>query len=844
MATAKILFAAGAISCARLLCAASSARVVPLDLPTYPFSDPDPVPCTSAKRYPYFRYDGFSTVAKTQTWTAVVLENGKVRVTMLPEIGGKVWGALDKRSQREFIYFNHVVKFRDVAMRGPWCSGGIEFNFGIMGHSPTTATPVDWLVRENPDGSASCFVSATEYITRTTWQVEVSLPPDADSFTTKTTWFNASNLPQPYYQWMTAAYAARGNPELHFPGTAYIGHDGDAHAWPVDGKGRNLGVYGNNAFGGSKSYHVLNGNPSLFAIWWPAAKFGSYHVGDAKCGRKIWLWALSRQGGIWEDLLTDADGQYVELQSGRAFNQPRGRTHETPFKHPSFAPGATDVFEETWGALRSLDAIAPACAASNFVSRPLRLPDDFDWNTAYGRHVRGEQALREREERTARQALREALEKEPCLVPALTALAELEMRHGRPARVRELCAKALAVDTYDPAANYLDGFAAFVQGNRPVARERLTLAAYSPLYRAPAQVLLGKLALREGDWRRADDAAVRATQANSFNYDAWMIRLVCARKTGNLRSVRKMLQLATSLVPLNQGIRFEARLAGELDDEAFGRLVLNELPEQMYQELGGWYEEAGLYDEALDLFGRASGLMAKIRLAHAAHLKGDGARAAAALKAAAEMPVAGAFPFRREARPALDWAMSAHASWKFRYLKAVLLAAFGEDSESDRLLADTCDVADEPEVFLYRARRRTGDGRLADLNRAKELGDSWRVGRDLMACLLARGDYAAAHKTGLDCLKRNPGNDKIEMGLARALCGLGRFDEAAAYLETIRVLPSEHGENAHGIWQEAWAGVARLALQKGDLKRADRALERRNEYPENLGLGKPYPPEE
>ena len=43
-------------------------------------------------------------------------------------------------------------KFRDVAMRGPWTSGGIETNFGVIGHAPTCSTPVDYLVRENEDG--------------------------------------------------------------------------------------------------------------------------------------------------------------------------------------------------------------------------------------------------------------------------------------------------------------------------------------------------------------------------------------------------------------------------------------------------------------------------------------------------------------------------------------------------------------------------------------------------------------------------------------------------------------------------------------------------------------------
>ena len=76
-----------------------SATVVETELvmPTYPFSDPDPVPATAKTRYPYFFFDGTSATNVTRKWKAVILENAHVRVTVMPEIGGKVWGAVDKR---------------------------------------------------------------------------------------------------------------------------------------------------------------------------------------------------------------------------------------------------------------------------------------------------------------------------------------------------------------------------------------------------------------------------------------------------------------------------------------------------------------------------------------------------------------------------------------------------------------------------------------------------------------------------------------------------------------------------------------------------------------------------
>ena len=86
---------------------------------------------------------------------------------ILPELGGKVWGAIDKSNGNEFIYKNDVLKFRDIAMRGPWTSGGIEFNFGIIGHHPSTASKVDFYTETLGDGTQVCVVGTMDLPSRT-----------------------------------------------------------------------------------------------------------------------------------------------------------------------------------------------------------------------------------------------------------------------------------------------------------------------------------------------------------------------------------------------------------------------------------------------------------------------------------------------------------------------------------------------------------------------------------------------------------------------------------------------------------------------------------------------------
>ncbi|HXB94307.1 MAG TPA: glycoside hydrolase domain-containing protein, partial [Puia sp.] len=339
--------------------------------PTYPFSDPNPIPLLSAV-YPYFRYDGFSATPIQKKWKIVALENDYIRLLITPEIGGKVWAAIEKKTNRPFLYFNHSMKFRDIAMRGPWTSGGLEANYGIIGHTPACSTPVDYLTRTNEDGSASCFVGTLDLLSRSYWRVEIRLPKDQAFFTTRSFWYNTTPMEQPYYTWMNAGLPAGNDLQFIYPGNRFLGHNGEYAAWPYDSaRGKDLSWYRNNDFGGPKSYHVFGKYTDFAGAYWHDAGLGMVRYGthDDKPGKKIWIWGLSRQGMIWEHLLTDTDGQYVELQSGRLFNQNAPASSLTPFKHKSFAPYGTDSWTEYWYPVLGTDGFV---AASEYGALNLR----------------------------------------------------------------------------------------------------------------------------------------------------------------------------------------------------------------------------------------------------------------------------------------------------------------------------------------------------------------------------------------------------------------------------------------------------------------------------------------
>jgi hypothetical protein len=90
---------------------------------TYPFRGPNPSPTRpSGQRvqqriYPYFSFDELTSKGVDQTWNVVRLENPYVEAFVLPAVGGKLMGAVEKSTNKAFIYYNHVLKFRNIAMR-------------------------------------------------------------------------------------------------------------------------------------------------------------------------------------------------------------------------------------------------------------------------------------------------------------------------------------------------------------------------------------------------------------------------------------------------------------------------------------------------------------------------------------------------------------------------------------------------------------------------------------------------------------------------------------------------------------------------------------------------------
>jgi tetratricopeptide (TPR) repeat protein len=890
---------------------------------TYPFSDPDPI-LPAARIYPYFRFDGFTERAEEREWTVVELENPWIRVTVLPEVGGKVWSAVEKATGKSFLYGNQVVKFRDVAMRGPWTSGGIEANYGTIGHTPNCATPVDYLTRQNPDGSASVVIGVLDLLTRTPWRLEVTVPADKAYFTTTSLWHNATPLEQPYYTWMNAGIKAAGNLELVYPGTHYIGHGGEASPWPIDGKGRDLSFYEKNDFGPSKSYHVLGRMADFFAAFWHDDDFGMgrYSARDEKLGKKIWIWGLSRQGMIWEKLLTDTDGQYVEVQSGRSFNQAAENSTETPFKHRGFLPYGTDTWTEYWFPVKGTKGLVAASPLGGLnvrprdggldvlfspleavddtlemldgdrgvysthvsakpletwttavpvavpverlrvriggsrlewsgdpkagaLSRPMESPADFDWDSVYGLWLKGKELVRQRSYGPAREALEACLGKDPHYVPALGDLALLRYRAMDYAGAFDLARKALAIDTYDPSANYYYGLAARKLGRLDDARDGLELAAQSVELRGAAWTELAKLEVRTGDLARAVVDAERSLDFNRKNLEARQVLALAHRARGDREESGAALDEILALDPLNPFARFErARLGGEqAAAQAFAAGIRNEMPQETFLELAAWYHDLGRIAESAQVLELAP-QTAEV-LYWRARLETREAEAAALLQKADEASPERVFPFRPESAEVLQWAASRSSSWRPRYYLALVHWGAGNLDEARRLLDECGERPDYAPFYATRSLASESTGRersMADLEWAARLDPGqWRFGRMLAERQLRQGAPGPALETTRAYAARFPANYILGMLHAKALLANGRYPESADRLARLRVIPYEGSVEGRRLYREAQLMLAVEAFRKGDAGGALRSVDAARLWPENLGAGKPYP---
>ena len=293
----------------------------------------------------------------------ITLENEYIRVELMPELGGRIYSAYDKRTGYDFFYKQHVIKPALIGLLGSWVSGGCEFNWPCH-HRPSTFMPVDVQIEEHENGAVTVWMSENEPLDRMKGMVGVHLAPGEARFDTRMKVYNPTPARHSFLWWENAAVPVNEQYRLVFPpDVKYVQfhYRKNVTAYPMAS-----GVYNGIRMGDGVdiSYHKNTHQPtSYFCATSKYDFFGGYdegkragvvHVADrtVSVGKKMFTWAYNQLSRSWEKALTDTDGAYAELMaSSYSLNQ------------PDFAwlmPYESKEFSQMWYPIG--DVGAPLCA--------------------------------------------------------------------------------------------------------------------------------------------------------------------------------------------------------------------------------------------------------------------------------------------------------------------------------------------------------------------------------------------------------------------------------------------------------------------------------------------------
>ena len=285
-------------------------------------------------------------------YDAVTLENEYVRLVLLPELGGRIYIAQDKKNGNyDFFYRNDVIKPALVGLAGPWVSGGVEFNWP-QHHRPATFMPTDVEIEKGKDGSVTVWMSDHDPLTRMRGTHGICLKPGSCLVELKARLYNRTPFTQTFLWWANVAARVHDQYESFFPPDVEYVADHAVRAmssfpealqkyYGVDYAKRkganNLCWYKNIPV--PTSYMICATKYDFFGGYDHAARGGFVHVADRHIapGKKQWTWGNHPFGYAWDRELTDYSGPYIELMAGVYTDNQPDFTYLMPYETKTFS---------------------------------------------------------------------------------------------------------------------------------------------------------------------------------------------------------------------------------------------------------------------------------------------------------------------------------------------------------------------------------------------------------------------------------------------------------------------------------------------------------------------------
>ncbi|MGV9990390.1 DUF5107 domain-containing protein [Streptomyces sp. NPDC003374] len=294
--------------------------------------------------------DGYGREREPRRVEALVLENDRLRATVLPGLGGRVASLVHTPTGRELLYRNPVLQPANFALNGAWYSGGIEWNIGATGHTALSCSPLHAARVPAPDGGQMLRLWEWERLRDLPFQVDLWLPDGSDFLLVGVRVRNPHDRPVPAYWWSNIAVPEERRVLAPATEAWHFGYERRLRRVPVPEYGGVDRTYPlNSTYPADYFYEVPDGRRR-----WIAALDEHGHglvqtSTDLLRGRKLFVWGAGPGGRRWQEWLTEpGTGGYCEIQAGLA---------RTQLEHVPIDAGAELTWLEAYG---PLDAPPPA----------------------------------------------------------------------------------------------------------------------------------------------------------------------------------------------------------------------------------------------------------------------------------------------------------------------------------------------------------------------------------------------------------------------------------------------------------------------------------------------------
>ncbi|MFF7067116.1 DUF5107 domain-containing protein [Streptomyces pseudovenezuelae] len=291
--------------------------------------------------------DGYGRTRAPREIDTIVIENDRLRATVLPGLGGRVASLLHRPTGRELLYRNPVFQPANFALNGAWFSGGIEWNTGATGHTTLSCAPLHAARVPAPDGGEMLRLWEWERLRDLPFQVDLWLPDGSDFLYAGVRIRNPHERPVPAYWWSNTA-VPEGRTVLAPAEEAWqFGYERHLRRVPVPPDPQD------SPYAADYFYDLPDARRRWIAALDPDGGHGLAQTStDLLRGRKLFVWGTGSGGRRWQEWLTEpGTGGYCEIQAGLA---------RTQLEHVRLDAGSEMAWLEAYGPLESAPVTAEA----------------------------------------------------------------------------------------------------------------------------------------------------------------------------------------------------------------------------------------------------------------------------------------------------------------------------------------------------------------------------------------------------------------------------------------------------------------------------------------------------